>query len=93
MEDFVELIFLQFSYCGILSIFQVVPLWDFVLWDSVPDSSVVDHPYDWVGSIMQMSETPCNSNMLLHNCMKYTAGNRHAGCESRNMCKGFPSLD
>ena len=24
MEDFVELIFLQFSYCGILFIFQVV---------------------------------------------------------------------
>ena len=52
MQDFVELIFLQFPYCGILSTFYVVgfcpvgfclKVWDFVrrdfvLWDSVPDS-------------------------------------------------------
>ena len=32
MQDFVELIFLPFSYCGILSTFM---LWDFVLWDFI----------------------------------------------------------
>ena len=40
-KHFVELSFLQFSYCGILSTFYVVGfcplfmLWDFVLWDFV----------------------------------------------------------